>query len=131
MTLIDWDEELKRGIAFQDDDHQEAVRLMNAMQTCSDADLPALFAEHATHLKDHLARENALMERINFFAKEVHMGEHERVLMEIARMQATLADGDIATVRQYVQDDLPNWFLDHLNSMDTMTAQFARQMGES
>lgn len=133
MTEIAWNDGLKRGLAFQDEDHEEAVRLMNAMQSCSDAELPALFAAHAEHLREHLSRENELMERIGFFAKDVHMGEHARVLEETAAMQTKLDSGDsaaLAEVRAYVIDALPAWFLDHLESMDTMTALFAQQVGE-
>jgi len=131
MKAIQWDETMKLGLGFQDQDHEHAVSLMNKMQTCSDADLPTIFAEHTHHLKGHLKRENELMERTGFFAKDMHMGEHERVLAEIDDIQAKLDDGDIKTVRAYVRNDLPQWFLDHLQSMDTMTAQFALAQGES
>ncbi len=130
MSILDWNDAMKRGLAFQDADHEHAVALMNAMQRCDDDALPALFAEHAQHLAEHLARENELMERTGFFAKEVHMGEHARVLEEVAAMQAKLDAGDIATVRAYVTDTLPNWFTNHLQTMDTMTAMHAQQMGE-
>lgn len=131
MAQITWTNAFKLGLGFQDADHEESVALMNALQTCSDDALPALFAQHAQHLREHLERENALMERTGFFAIEVHKGEHDRVLAETAAMQAKLDAGDIATVRAYVTDALPNWFLNHLESMDTMTAMFAQQQGES
>ena len=130
MTLIAWNDGLKLGLGFQDADHEESVRLMNAMQTCSDAELPARFAQHLEHLREHLARENELMERIGFFAIEIHMGEHERVLAEQDAILAKLTAGDVAAARNYVQEDLPAWFLGHLQSMDAMTAQFALQRGE-
>ena len=130
MTLLTWDYTFKLGLGFQDADHEESVRLMNAMQTCSDTELPALFVQHMAHLREHLARENELMERIGFFAIEVHRGEHERVLAEQDAILTKLTAGDLDAVRQYVQEDLPAWFLGHLQSMDTMTAQFAQQRGE-
>jgi len=130
MTLISWNDGLKLGLGFQDADHEESVRLMNALQTCSDAELPALFIQHRAHLREHLARENELMERIGFFAIEVHMDEHERVLAEQDAILTKLEAGDIAAGRKYVEQDLPAWFLGHLQSMDTMTAQFALQRGE-
>jgi len=131
MSLITWTDVMKRGLAFQDADHKKSVALMNTLQTCSDADLPLAFTKHAQSLRDHLERENELMERTGFFAQDIHMGEHDRVLAETAAMQAKLDAGDIATVRAYVQQTLPNWFLDHLESMDTMTAMFAKRQGES
>ena len=131
MTKIEWNDTMKRGLGFQDADHEESITLMNAMQTCSDDELPALFAKHVEHLREHLGREDELMERTGFFAKDMHMGEHQRVLAEQDAIQAKLDVGDIAAVRAYVQDDLPNWFLNHLESMDTMTAMHALQHGES
>lgn len=131
MALITWSDALKRGIAFQDDDHEQAVHLMNALQTCSDEDLPRLYAELHTHTKEHLAREDELMERIGFFAKDMHMAEHARVLGEMQAFQDKLDAGDLAAVRAYVEQAVPEWFLNHLDSMDTATAMFARQMGES
>ena len=130
MTLIAWNDGLKLGLAFQDADHEESVRLMNALQTCADAELPALFAQHRAHLREHLARENDLMERIGFFAMDTHKGEHERVLAEQDAILTKLKAGDVAAARQYVQEDLPAWFLGHLQSMDAITAQFALQRGE-
>ena len=131
MTLIEWTDALKRGIGFQDEDHEQAVTLMNAVQTCTDEELPALFKQLFDHTREHLERENELMERINFFAIDMHKGEHDRVLAEMQDFQDKLDAGDIAAVRHYVQETVPNWFIEHLNSMDTATAMFARQMGES
>lgn len=131
MNEIVWNDGLKLGIAFQDADHEESVALMNAMQSCSDAELPAAYAAHMTHLREHLERENALMRRTNFFAMHVHIAEHDRVLAELAMIQTSLNAGDFVTVRRYVQEDLPAWFMRHLNTMDTATAQAAKERGES
>ncbi|MCW8915972.1 MAG: hemerythrin domain-containing protein [Magnetovibrio sp.] len=131
MTLITWSDELKRGIGFQDDDHEEAVKVMNALQTCTDEELPALFDQLHSHTKEHLDRENELMVRIRFFAIEVHKGEHDRVLAEMQSFKEKLDAGEIAEVRKYVEETVPEWFINHLNTMDTATAQFARQHGET
>jgi len=130
MTTITWSDELKRGLGFQDKDHEEAVALMNAFQECTDEELTTLFDQLFAHTREHLERENELMERIGFFATPMHKGEHDRVLAEMQDYKDKLTDGDIAAVRHYVQETVPNWFLEHLNSMDTITAQFALQAGE-
>lgn len=130
MTTITWSDELKRGLGFQDKDHEEAVALMSALQECSDEELPSLFDQLFAHTKEHLERENALMERIDFFATPMHKGEHDRVLAEMQEFKERLDAGDITAVRHFVRETVPNWFIEHLNSMDTITAQFARQAGE-
>lgn len=131
MTLIKWTDDLKRGISFQDEDHEEAVSLMNKLQSCSNEDLPALYKSFCEHTVAHLLRENELMDRIGFFAIEVHKGEHDRVIAEMNAFQDKLDAGNLADVRTYVTETLPDWFVNHLNSMDTATAMFARQMGET
>ena len=131
MPRIQWTADFKRGLAFQDQDHEDAVALMNALQDCSDADLPALFDDLFEHTRAHLERENELMERIGFFAIAMHKGEHDRVLAEMQDFKAKLDAGKLDEVRAYVETTVPNWFLDHLNSMDTITAQFALQAGET
>jgi len=130
MKTINWSDEYKRGLGFQDEDHEEAVGLMNALQVCTDEELPALFEQLFSHTKAHLERENELMERIGFFAMPMHKGEHDRVLAEMQDFKVRLDAGEIDAVRHYLQETLPSWFLDHLNSMDTITAQFALQVGE-
>ncbi len=130
MTTITWSDELKRGLGFQDTDHEEAVELMNALQECTDEELPGLFEQLFAHTQAHLQRENELMDRIGFFAAAMHKGEHERVLEEMQAFKEKLEAGDIAAVRHYTQETVPNWFIEHLNTMDTITAQFALQVGE-
>lgn len=131
MTTITWSDQLKRGIGFQDQDHEDAVALMNALQGCSDEDLPELYKKLHHHTQEHLARENALMERIGFFAIAMHKGEHDRVLAEMQDFQDLLDAGELDKVRHYVEETIPAWFLNHLDTMDTATAMFAQQMGES
>lgn len=40
-----------------------------------------------------------------------------------------LAAGDLAWARDYVAAVLPEWFLNHRNTMDLVTANFARMHG--
>ncbi len=131
MTFITWDDALLHGIRFQDEDHKEAVVLMNAMQTCCDEDLPGIFTKHIEHIKAHFAREENMMERTGFFALKAHREEHKRILHELQAMQTRLAVEDFAVVRKYVQEDLPNWFLTHLDTMDMVIAHVAKRAGES
>jgi len=131
MTHINWSDDLKRGLAFQDDDHEEAVAVMNALHACSESELPVLFKKLHDHTKAHLAREDELMDRIGFFATAMHKAEHARVLAEMQVFQDKLDAGEIAAVRTYVEETVPEWFINHLESMDTATAMFARQKGES
>ena len=130
MTTLAWSDELKRGLGFQDKDHEETINLMYDLKQCTDDELPNLFDQLFVHTNEHFEHENELMERIDFFAISTHKSEHERVLAEMQVLKDRLNAGDIAAVRHYIQETLPMWFLNHLKSMDAITAQLALQAYE-
>lgn len=126
---MQWTEDLKVGVAFIDADHEEFVDQLNAAVAATDAEFPAAFAALAEHTRAHFAREEALMDQVGFFATEVHKGEHRRVLAEVEHFAGHLARGNLPFVRAYVAERLPDWFLQHRNTMDQATAAFAVQRG--
>jgi len=126
---MDWTDDLKVGLTVIDEDHEVFVAQMNDAVAASDADFPARVAALVRHTREHFAREEAVMDEVGFFATAMHKGEHRRVLALIDEMAATLAAGDLASVRAWVRTDLPAWFLEHRGTMDAVTAQFARQHG--
>jgi hemerythrin len=110
-----------------DADHAEAARLINAMAEADAAGRAPLLAHFIEHCREHFAREEAMMAETGFFATACHAGEHERVLDELAQVQAKLAAGDAQD--GYFQRGLPEWLLNHRNTMDFVTAEHARGRG--
>lgn len=127
MTAMTWSDDLKVGVDFIDEDHQEFTHLVNACLTADDAALPAAFDALYAHTESHFAREEKLMDETGFFATDCHKGEHGRVLNEMRRFRSHLDKGNLAFVRAYVSDHVPQWFILHRNTMDSATAAFARQ----
>ncbi|MBI5163783.1 MAG: hemerythrin domain-containing protein [Magnetospirillum sp.] len=130
MAVLEWSADLEVGIAFMDEDHHEAVELINAMAEATGAELTALFARYLAHSEAHFAREERLMRDTGFFAFEPHHAEHERVLGEYRAVLATLEAGGEADVHTYLRAGLAGWLLAHRNTMDFVTAQFARGQGK-
>lgn len=126
---MEWTEALKVGVAVIDTDHELFVAELNAAAAASDDSFPLHFGELVEHTRAHFAREEAIMDATSFFAAAVHKAEHQRVLAELERVADRLEAGDTASARAYVADDLPAWFLQHRNTMDLVTASFARQHG--
>lgn len=84
------------------------------------------------HSRAHFYRENALMQEVEFPMYHVHYGEHERVLDEMLRIITNWKDNqNIDIVADYVFTSWPNWFNNHVNTMDLITAQFAVMNGYS
>lgn len=92
--------------------------------------LHALLNEWLEHTHQHFEREHALMEKIGFPAYAIHRNEHLRVLGQLSTLiQDVLAGGSLAELRRFVLEDWPAWFDQHVRTMDTATAQFARMRG--
>lgn len=127
--MLQWSDDLAVGVAFIDHDHEDFVTLVNAAAAASDTDFPAAFRALAEHTRAHFAREEALMDETGFFAADVHKGEHRRALAEMEHFGQHLARGNLPFVRAYVAERLPDWFIQHRNTMDQATAAFARQKG--
>lgn len=126
---MEWTGELEVGLPAIDEDHRAFVEGLNAASTASDAEFPARFAALAAHTQEHFAHEEEIMAATGFFAIEMHKAEHRRVLAEAQQVAARLAAGDLAAARAYVVEVLPEWFLNHRNTMDLVTAMFAKQQG--
>ena len=109
------------NVAVVDQDHQAAVDLIQKAMTCPEADLAALMAEAATHLTEHFAREEAMMDECGFFAAHCHKDEHRRVLAEAGLVVQAADNGNLAQVRDYLTTDFPAWLVQHAESMDTVT----------
>ena len=55
----------------------------------------------------------------------MHHGEHVRVLAELAAEGRRFTDtGDAVRLGTYVTQVVPTWFVNHIQTMDLMTARF-------
>lgn len=120
---------------FMNDDHCEATRMTNALyemvqdaakdETYDRALITAALIEIYNHDKEHFAREEAEMERTGFPAYSCHKGEHERVLAEMQEiLTAWQDDMPPLALASYLTDTMAPWFINHINTMDTVTAMF-------
>lgn len=110
------------GRADMDDTHREFIELAAAAAGADDADFAPLFARLIEHTRKHFAAEDAHMLATHFPALIEHVGEHRRVLAELAAFQQRLRMGRPALARAYVRESLPGWFQMHLLTMDSALA---------
>ena len=127
MVALPWDKDLDVGVDFMDADHADAAALINAMAGAEGAERPPLLRHFIAHLREHFGREERLMESSGFFALSCHAGEHARMLQELAHVLEQVEAG--ASLNDYFRRELPDWLLHHRNTMDFVTAEFARKSG--
>lgn len=115
------------GVAEMDATHEEFAGLVAAAGSASDAEFPQLLEILAEHTRTHFANESRLMRDCGFPALAEHEGEHQRVLGEVAQMQRAAAQGRLRLARLYVTQGLPEWFRNHLATMDAALAACLRK----
>jgi hemerythrin len=125
-------------IDFMNQTHKEEVALVNLLmeqlKAATDEESHNGISESLTqwlkHTEAHFQRENELMLEIDFPPYLVHSGEHENALNVMrAVIKAWLTNKDLQQLSDYVSNQWPEWFQAHVNSMDTVTANFAKTKG--
>lgn len=126
---MDWTSELDVGISFMDGDHEHGLSLIREMKSADVSALPGVIQSFLDHCRDHFAREEELMRKIGFFAHDPHKAEHDRVLAELASIIEELKDATHDFSGPALYAHLSVWFINHRNTMDFVTANFAIQKG--
>lgn len=139
MALVDLDTIPQVPLDFINHDHREEARLLNDLAEALEAHragrtgpepVVACFQALYDHTVEHFGREDAAMQQSGFPPYQVHHGEHVRVLEELAEEGRAFGEGgDVARLHAYVTQAVPAWFVNHILTMDTMTARFVASRG--
>jgi hemerythrin-like metal-binding protein len=122
MNLFVWTEMLATGNKFIDEDHHELVQRVNtvlesiALQQ-SEQGLSAAMDELAAYSREHFAREEVEMKRIDFKNMHAHTAEHTTLMKQLQTMREQLDAG-----RKFDQMELYHflawWVKDHIRDFD-------------
>jgi hemerythrin len=121
--MLNWNPTLHAlGVDVMDATHEAFTRLASETIRASDDDFPYLLNALAEHTRQHFENESNLMRRYGFPAIAEHEGEHRRVLGELMHMLNAVQEGRLRFARLYVSQGLPDWFRNHLATMDAALA---------
>lgn len=120
-------------------DHKEFVDILNSIITLATDEnnknenaIDAALDKLLIHTEEHFSKEEALMAQANFPPYPVHKAEHERILKilkdSISHWQL---NRDRETLHPLLQELLPEWFIQHVSTMDKVTAEFLARTGNS
>jgi hemerythrin len=85
-------------------------------------------AQWIDHTRQHFARENTLMVEYGFPAYAVHLGEHQRILELLESLQQDwLKRQSLQPLADFLFDAWQAWFDNHVQTMDSVTADFLLQ----
>ncbi len=119
---------------FYNEDHSEAASLITQInhilieiqqaQVSVDALRPLLGALLECK-RSHFAREEQAMASAKYPAFHLHKQEHSRLLNEMhALIDHWNKYQDVDSVATYMRDIFPVWFTNHMNDMDSVSAEF-------
>ena len=125
------------ALEFMNRDHAEFAALRQKLldllggEVSNDAVDHAL-AELGEHTRQHFADEEQVMRETGFPVYEIHKGEHERVLADIAaQVERWLQGRDAQALREWLDRAVGSWLVEHVSSMDFVTAAFAEKKRRS
>jgi hemerythrin len=126
------------AVAFMNADHAEEARLINCAAEAVEAfragrvgrdQVKAAFEALYSHTRAHFAREETAMTEASFPAYSFHQAEHVRILGELGEAERRFQEsGEGAPLAAYLAS-FPEWFVQHIASMDTVTARYVSEWG--
>lgn len=121
MEAFKWTAGMALGIPKVDLAHRAFLDRLARMLTMPDDQFGPAFLAMIAELEADFNEEERLMERIDFAGMRDHLEQHARVLGALHHVAPRVMEGDFALGRQAVEL-LPQWFLEHLSTMDAALA---------
>lgn len=126
MDFFPWSNDLAVGNASIDDDHRRLVRMVNdlyaAMQRGNGNEVIGKVVHNlGLYTKQHFAREEAEMQRIQYGRYAQHKLEHDKLLKEVTDLQTAFAAGK-PVMTLSVAKFLSDWLASHIKGSDMQLA---------
>ena len=121
------------ALEFMNRDHAEFAALRQKLLDLlagevSNTAVDDALADLGEHTRRHFAEEEQVMRETGFPVYEIHKGEHERVLADIeAQVERWMLGRDAQALRDWLDRAVGTWLVEHVSSMDFVTAAFAEK----
>jgi len=114
------------------DTHLEDIliinRLLAAISAQNSDEVAAIFDELVAHTIGHFSGEEEMMREKMFPPYPVHKGEHDRALDELKLVAQKFHETkDLTFAQNYIEGTLIPWLINHIETLDTVTAMFLTQ----
>ena len=116
--------------------HEEEVKQLNTLlelvKVGEDVEaITAAFEALIAHMQEHFAFEEGLMAGQEYAMYTIHQAEHHKVLQEAKyRMLLWTSSKDVWDLGEYLNDDLLEWYGQHIDAMDKPMVDFLAHKGE-
>ena len=113
--------------------HHEEMQLLSTLLSTlnTSTDTTAItesFELLLTHMQEHFASEEKLMQEAQYPSFRMHKGDHDKVLNEARYVEMEWRNRkDADALREYLEEELAVWLEQHIKAMDTPMADFVSQ----
>ncbi len=130
--VLEYDNIPQVAMDAMNDVHREELGIVNnlhsALVTGSKDEISILCEQWLKHTKAHFDRENMMMEKYQFPAIQCHQTEHFEVLKSLETIIGESQNThDFKALTEYVSNDWPKWYVNHISTMDIVTSAFIKQ----
>lgn len=127
---IQWTEELKTGIEWQDHQHREFLNMTNAVfkafyENRGHIDIANTIGFLERHAKDHFGIEERYMVIFNYPESEQHIREHKEFRVFIDDIRSAASSSVLEAGR--ICFKLSTWFAEHVKIVDKKLGDFLLQ----
>lgn len=124
----------KVALEFMNRDHAEFIALREkllGLLSAPNTEVDTLLDELLEHTRRHFAEEERLMLEAHFPPYPMHKGEHGRVLADMTeKVESWKQEHDSDALRQWLDRGAGDWFVNHVSTMDLITAHFIKAQGK-
>lgn len=117
-SSIQWTDDFLLGFGPMDDNHQEFVTCIAAIQNAQPQDCLVLMDQLLEHAQVHFKQEDDWMMATEFPPRTCHMGEHAAVLASITGV-SELARQGAPEKCLHLANELARWFPSHADHLDS------------
>lgn len=130
MALFTWSDDLSVGNSFIDGDHKKLIKLVNDFHDAMEQGrgnevIGKVLNNLIIYTKEHFKREETEMQRIKYPRYLAHKLEHDKLIKEVAELQASFSSGK-AMLTMKVSKFLRDWLLTHIMQVDKLLADALR-----
>lgn len=102
---------------------EEVMALFDQQATHTEID--AKLSEFLRHIEAQFAAEEQAMLAAAFKPHDAHKAEHDRVVKKLAyRIEQWQKTREVQLMLEYIETELADWFVKHVNTRDYITARF-------
>jgi len=131
MTLVEWRDDFRIGIASVDHEHQGLIRLLNELyaeiKDAGDrAAVERFLGEVNAKISAHFALEEKIMRERGYDQYADHKADHERLLDGIRDIMDDYETGAYADYGEALGVHLRDWFAEHFRTRDARMHKMLR-----